>query len=183
MNAEVATREFKIIKAAGLEIVSEIALSAVIHPVGRSTVVLPDMSAELAQHDLMLPWQRRKVVQFIEERLTDTITVDELASLTKLSKTYFSRIFKSSFNESPYSYVLRRRMELARELIVETNAALSEIALDCGMSDQAHLCKTFKKVFGTTPKYWRRPSLGTDGTFERKSASSAKVSVGAIGNS
>jgi len=183
MNAEANTREYKIIKAAGLEIVSEIGLSAVIHSVGRSTVVLPDMSAELAPRDLLLPWQYRKVVQYIEEHLTDTITVDELASLTKLSKTYFSRIFKTSFNESPYSYVLRRRMELAKDLIVGTNAALSEIALDCGMSDQAHLCKTFKKVFGTTPKYWRRPSLGTDGTFERKSASSVRGSVRAIGNS
>lgn len=158
MNAYAPTKDHKIIEVASLAIVSDIDLSAAVPAVVQAPVVLPDLSSEVVQRDLLLPWQRRKIMQFIEEHLTETIKVEELAALTKLSKTYFSRVFKSAYNESPYNYVLRRRMELAKELIVETDAALSEIALDCGMADQAHLCKTFRKVFGTTPNYWRRPA-------------------------
>jgi AraC-like DNA-binding protein len=159
MNANVTNADLKIIAAASLAIVSEIDLSTAVPAAARAPIALPDLSSEIVQRDLLLPWQRRKVLQFIEEHLTKTIKVEELAALTKLSKTYFSRVFKSAFKESPYNYVLRRRMEMAKELITETDGALSEIALDCGMADQAHLCKTFRKVFGTTPNQWRRTSL------------------------
>lgn len=156
MNAHTTVNDCKIIEIASLSIVSEINLAAAIPPAVQSPIVRPDLTSDVVQRDLLLPWQRRKIMQFIEEHLTETIKVDQLAALTKLSKTYFSRVFSAAYGESPYNYILRRRMELAKELIVETDLALSEIALDCGMADQAHLCKTFKKVFGTTPNYWRR---------------------------
>ncbi len=158
MNAYPAAKNLKIIEAASLAIFSDIDLSAAVPAAAQTPISLPDLSSGVVQRDLLLPWQRRKIMQFIEEHLTETIKVEELAALTKLSKTYFSRVFKSAYKESPYNYVLRRRMELAKELIAETDAALSEIALDCGMADQAHLCKTFRKVFGSTPNQWRRSS-------------------------
>lgn len=161
MNAHTTVNDLKIIEVASLSIVSDINLAAAIPAAVRAPIVLPDLTSDVVQRDLLLPWQRRKIMQFIEEHLTETIKVDQLAALTKLSKTYFSRVFKAAYGESPYNYILRRRMELAKELIVETDDALSEIALDCGMADQAHLCKTFKKVFGTTPNYWRRQLEGT----------------------
>lgn len=166
MNAYAPTKDHKIIAAASLTIISDIDLSAAVPAATHAPIVLPDLPSEVVQRDLLLPWQRRKIMQFIEEHLTETIKVEELATLTKLSKTYFSRVFKSVYEESPYNYVLRRRMELARDLIVETDAPLSEIALDCGMADQAHLCKTFRKVFGTTPNYWRRSSQAVNRTSE-----------------
>jgi len=162
MNAYAPPKDHKIIAAASLVIVSDIDLSRAMTAATQAPVVLPDQSAEVVQRDLLLPWQRRKIMRFIEANLTETIKVEELAAMTKLSKTYFSRVFKAAYKESPYSYVLRRRMELAKELITETNAALSEIALDCGMADQAHLCKTFRKVFGTTPNNWRRVALAAN---------------------
>ncbi len=168
MNAYAPTKDRKIIEAASLAIVSDINLSAAVNAAAQAPISLPDLSSDVVQRDLLLPWQRRKIMQFIEEHLTETIKVEDLAALTKLSKTYFSRVFKSAYNESPYNYVLRRRMELAKELITETNAALSEIALDCGMADQAHLCKTFRKVFGTTPNYWRRSSQAVSRSSETR---------------
>ncbi|MEV4610743.1 helix-turn-helix transcriptional regulator [Neorhizobium sp. LMR1-1-1.1] len=174
MNANAPTKDHKIIAAASLAIVSDIDLSAAVPAAIHAPVILPDLSSEVVQRDLLLPWQRRKIMQFIEEHLTETIKVEELAALTKLSKTYFSRVFKSAYKESPYNYVLRRRMELAKELIIETDTALSEIALDCGMADQAHLCKTFRKVFGTTPNYWRRPSRSVNHTSEAGRSSTTR---------
>ncbi len=174
MNAYAPAKNLKIIEAASLAIVSDIDLSAAVPAAAQVPISLPDLSSDVVQRDLLLPWQRRKIMQFIEEHLTETIKVEELATLTKLSKTYFSRVFKSAYKESPYNYVLRRRMELAKELIAETDAALSEIALDCGMADQAHLCKTFRKVFGSTPNQWRRASQAAQRTSGARFPSAAR---------
>lgn len=174
MNAHEPAKNLKIIEAASLAIVSDIDLSAAVPAAAQTPISLPDLSSEVVQRDLLLPWQRRKIMQFIEEHLTETIKVEELAALTKLSKTYFSRVFKSAYKESPYNYVLRRRMELAKELIAETDTALSEIALDCGMADQAHLCKTFRKVFGSTPNQWRRSSKAVQRTPGARFPSAAR---------
>lgn len=167
-------KEFKIIEVESLVIVSDVDLSAAVPASNQAAISLPDLS-ETVPRDLLLPWQRRKIMQFIEEHLTETIRVEELAVLTKLSKTYFSRVFKSAFKESPYNYVLRRRMQLAKDLIAETGAPLSEIALDCGMADQAHLCKTFRNVFGSTPNQWRRSSQALQRKSGARSPSTART--------
>lgn len=174
MTAYTPTKNLKTIEVASLAIVSDIDLSAAVPAATQAPISFPYPSSKVVQRDLLLPWQRRKIMQFIEGNLAETIKVEELAALTKLSKTYFSRVFKSAYKDSPYTYVLRRRMELAKELIAETDAALSEIALDCGMADQAHLCKTFRKVFGSTPNQWRRTSRAVHRTPDARSSYAAR---------
>ncbi|MBO9127767.1 MULTISPECIES: helix-turn-helix domain-containing protein [unclassified Rhizobium] len=180
MNANAPITDLKIVAAGPLAIVSEIDLSTAVPGAAQAPIALPDLSSEVVQRDLLLPWQRRKVIQFIEEHLTETIKIEDLAILAKLSKTYFSRVFKSAYNESPYNYVLRRRMELAKALITETDGPLSEIALDCGISDQAHLCKTFRKVFGMTPNNWRRRSQVVRASVKRF-PSTVRTEMGSTG--
>lgn len=116
----------------------------------------PDSSTEIVRGGLA-PWQYRKVMKFIEEHLAETIRIDELSEMVRLSGSHFSRAFRATVGQSPYDYVLSRRMAFAQELMAETDASLSQIALECGMSDQAHLCKVFRRTFGTTPNKWRKP--------------------------
>ncbi|MBB4120161.1 helix-turn-helix domain-containing protein [Martelella radicis] len=104
-------------------------------------------------------WQRRRVVSYVEENLSRSIRIEEMASLARLSKSHFSRAFRESFGDSPYNYVLVRRVARAKELMIATRAPLSEIALDCGMCDQAHFCRVFKRAVGTSPDRWRRPNM------------------------
>lgn len=104
----------------------------------------------------LAPWQRRKVIQFVEENLTSLIRIGDLAGLVKLRESHFSRAFKATFNDSPYNYIIGRRLARARQLMLDTDEPLSFIALECGMSDQAHFCNTFRRFFGTTPNAWRR---------------------------
>jgi AraC-like DNA-binding protein len=52
--------------------------------------------------------------------------------------------------------VIRRRVELAAKYMLQTDMSLSDIALECGLADQAHLCKHFRVVTGETPAAWRR---------------------------
>jgi AraC family transcriptional regulator len=105
------------------------------------------------------PWQIRKVASFIEANLDRSIKNDELASVVRLNTSHFGRAFRNSFGEPPHEYVIRRRVERAQGLMLSTRAPLSEIALDCGLADQSHLTRLFRRMVGQSPRSWRRSRL------------------------
>lgn len=104
----------------------------------------------------LLPWQVRKVVIYVEANLGRTIRVDDIATLAGLSPSHFSRAFKLTFEDTPYRYVLRRRMEKAKFLMRQSSDPLAEIALDVGCSDQSHFCRLFHSYMDQSPSEWRR---------------------------
>lgn len=106
------------------------------------------------------PWQARKVTSHVEAHLDEPIRNEELAALVRLNPSHFGRAFRNSFGESPHEYVIRRRVERAQALMLSTAAPLSEIALDCGLADQAHLSRLFRRIVGETPRAWRRARSG-----------------------
>lgn len=104
----------------------------------------------------LAPWQARKVEAFIEENLDRAITIDSMAALARLSTGHFGRAFKDSFGETPHAYVMQRRVERAKRLMLSTQEPLSQIAIACGFADQAHFSNLFRKQVGATPNAWRR---------------------------
>jgi AraC family transcriptional regulator len=103
----------------------------------------------------LAPWQKRDVRNYIEDRLRGPVRVKDLAKLVSLSASYFSRAFRESFGELPHTYITRMRIERAKTLMLTTSSGLSQIAFACGLVDQAHLCRCFRQVTGTTPGAWR----------------------------
>jgi transcriptional regulator GlxA family with amidase domain len=104
----------------------------------------------------LAPWMVRKVSTHIETHLDSAITSADLAGLTKQSVYHFCRTFRESFDESPHKYVMRRRIERAQGLMLQTNLSLAQIAIECGLADQAHLNKSFRRFVGERPGAWRR---------------------------
>jgi len=104
----------------------------------------------------LLAWQARKVRDYINSHITGPVLVADLCGLVQRSEGHFSRSFKRTFGESPHSFVVRRRVELAAQYMLTTDTSLSDIALRCGFTDQAHLCKHFRQAAGQTPAAWRR---------------------------
>lgn len=105
-------------------------------------------------------WQSRRIVAHVEANLSRMIRVHELARIADLSPSHFCRAFKSTFGASPRAYVLRRRIEFAQGLMLTTRESLSSIALSCGMCDQAHFTRSFRRIAGETPRSWRRARRG-----------------------
>ena len=104
----------------------------------------------------LLAWQARRVRDYIDSHITGPVLVADLCSLVQRSEAHFSRSFKHTFGESPHAFLIRRRVELAAQYMLTTDAYLSDIALRCGFTDQAHLSKHFRQSTGKTPAAWRR---------------------------
>jgi AraC-like DNA-binding protein len=107
----------------------------------------------------LLAWQARRIIAHIEANLSRKIPVSELAQLLTLSPSHFGRAFRRTFGEPPRAYVLHRRIEIAKGLMLTSPEPLSSIALSCGMYDQAHFTRCFHRVVGEAPHSWRRNRL------------------------
>jgi len=104
----------------------------------------------------LAPWQINRVIAHIEANLAVTIQARDLASAVNLSTSHFFRGFKVSTGMTPFGYVSQRRVELALKLMRTTSDPLSQIAIQCGLCDQSHLCRLFRRLVGETPNAWRR---------------------------
>ena len=103
----------------------------------------------------LAPKLRRLLEEFIEARLGDQITLDDLAVEADLSPYHLARMFKLSFGMPPHKYLMQRRVERAKALLAETDRTLADIALACGFSSQSHFSNCFKSATGVTPRGFR----------------------------
>jgi AraC family transcriptional regulator len=116
----------------------------------RHQVKFPSVRGGLA------PWQAKRVAAYIESNICSKIGVIELAALVHLSIGHFFRAFKVSFGASPLAYVMHQRMLRAQAIMASSEAPLSQVALECGMCDQAHFSHAFRRIIGVSPNVWRR---------------------------
>ncbi len=101
----------------------------------------------------------RLLDEFIDAGLGGPLSVQAMAELLGLSEGFFMRAFKQATGKSPHSYLIDRRLARARACLRDSTASLSEIALACGFSSQAHLATAFKQRMGVSPAQLR-PSCG-----------------------
>ena len=122
----------------------------------------------------LLAWELRRVVEHIETRLADPIMATDLANLIDVSVGRFFRAFKVSVGVGPIRYVAMRRVEAVCTMLTTTREPLSQVALACGLSDQAHLCKVFRRTIGMSPSAWRRAMTARYAPCERPPRAFAK---------
>jgi len=101
--------------------------------------------------------RHQHVLTFIEERLTEPLTVSRIAAESGLSPFHFSRLFTAVHGRSVMAYVRWRRLvQAARRLRQRPAPALAELAFDCGFESQQAFTRAFKRVLGVTPGRFRR---------------------------
>ena len=101
-------------------------------------------------------WQLKRVTKFIEANIHQSFRTYDLAAIVNLSTRYFALLFRRATGESPLAYLRRRRVERAQKMMFASNEPLADIALACGLADQSHLTKLFRRLVGSTPAVWRR---------------------------
>lgn len=111
----------------------------------------------------LLPWQARRVRDYVDGDLGGRPSIRGAAEHARLSPGYFSRRFRQSFGLTFSRFVAQRRIERAQTMMTRSSSSLCQIALACGFTDQAHFTRTFGGVTGSTPSKWRRTVVRHDG--------------------
>lgn len=104
----------------------------------------------------LAPWQFKLIKDHIVANLDGRLPIPDLARIVRLSPSHFARAFRMSAGVSPHAFVVRARMEEAKRLMRQTAQPLCAIAATCGLADQAHLCRLFRRFEGVSPAVWRR---------------------------
>ena len=118
--------------------------------------------SEWPPHGGLASWQAKRVAAYVREHIGTRLMVGELAALVRVSLSHFHRRFKITFGEPPALYIMRQRMRLAQDLLIKTGAPLSHIALECGLYDQAHFSRAFRRNVGISPRVFRRQFASDD---------------------
>ncbi|MEC0228673.1 response regulator transcription factor [Paenibacillus alba] len=92
---------------------------------------------------------------FIDSKLSEEITLDQVAAMVGLTPTYFSALFKKITHETFVQYRINKRMTKAKEMLAIPHVRIVDVAADVGYDDYPHFTKTFKKIVGVSPSEYR----------------------------
>ncbi|WJR77233.1 AraC family transcriptional regulator [Bradyrhizobium sp. NP1] len=101
-------------------------------------------------------WQQKRVIEFIEEHLTEDISLAALAELAGLSLYHFARAFTQSFGVPPHHYHMARRIGRARNLLQAPTLSVTQIGVQVGFRETSSFTRAFRRFTGLTPTEYRR---------------------------
>jgi AraC family transcriptional regulator len=105
------------------------------------------------------PVQLRRVTSFVHEYLHEDVSLRQMAEEAKLSPAYFSQMFRQSTGVAPHQFVLRARVERAKELLVKEDARVLDVAIACGFQTQQHFARVFRAFCKMSPTQFRQARL------------------------
>ena len=100
--------------------------------------------------------QRKRLADYVDAHLHEPLCLEQLAGAVGLGLWSFTRRFRDSFGCTPHRYLVERRLERARELLLRSAMPVKEVASVCGFADQAHMTRLFKERLNATPGSLRR---------------------------
>jgi AraC-like DNA-binding protein len=143
-------------------------------------VVTPDLACELADVFIQAshvpceqffgipPRRLGRIVEHIRNHLDKPLGVGVLSKIAEMSQSHFSKLFKLSTGLAPHQFVLHERINRAKELLLQDNAKIVEIALGVGFENQAHFTTVFGNLVGMTPRQFQRSwDYQADETYSR----------------
>lgn len=99
----------------------------------------------------------KRIINYLMENYEHKISLDQIAHNMYLSPVYISKIFKEETGESPINYLIKIRLEKAKEILEETQeGSIKSIATQIGYDDVYHFSKLFKKYYGISPQNYRK---------------------------
>jgi DNA-binding GntR family transcriptional regulator/AraC-like DNA-binding protein len=107
----------------------------------------------------LTPASVRRVTELVHEKIEDELSLDEMAQSAGLSTGYFSQMFRKSTGETPHQFVLRLRVERAKEMLHDEHARILDVAVACGFKTQQHFARVFRRMCGASPTEYRQDFL------------------------
>jgi AraC family transcriptional regulator len=106
------------------------------------------------------PARMRRIREFVHAAIEDELSLDQMAETVGLSRAHFWQMFRKSTGETPHHFVLRHRVERAKEMLRASEARVLDVAVACGFKTQQHFARIFRQICGTSPTEYRREWLG-----------------------
>jgi AraC-like DNA-binding protein len=104
----------------------------------------------------LAPWQERRAKEFLRASIKRGVALKEVARECGLSVGHFSHAFRRTLGVAPHKWLIEQRVALSKEKLRDGRSSLSDVAAECGFSDQSHLARHFQRIVGVTPGAWRR---------------------------
>ena len=98
----------------------------------------------------------KEALTFIEQNFQRDISIEQIAAVCGLNRSYFGKVFRDAVGESPQAYLLHYRMARAAQLLKETRLPIGEIAAQVNYPNQLHFSRAFKNVHGVSPREYRQ---------------------------
>lgn len=108
----------------------------------------------------LAPWQAKRACERLEADLRGKLSLEKIAAEFDLSVSHFSRAFRVSTGLPPHQWLLRQRVNTAKQLMTVRDLSLSEIAIAAGFANQSHFTRVFSAAVGISPGMWRREAQG-----------------------
>ena len=109
----------------------------------------------------------QEAVTFMEHNYQRELSVEEIADVCKLNRSYFSKLFRETMGCPPQEFLIRLRLSRAAELMKTTKSSIGDISAACGYPNQLHFSRAFKKRYGVPPREWRlQNKAGSGGAAE-----------------
>jgi AraC family transcriptional regulator len=116
----------------------------------------------------LAPHRLRRVLEYVEARLGERLSLGRLSAVAGQSPSHFSRAFKQSMGVPPHRHLIQRRLARASALLDGTDLTVLRVALEVGFASQSHFTTVFRRWIGSTPWRYRRHR----GTARRPSVNS-----------
>ena len=112
-------------------------------------------SAKLVQSSKMSDYYIKEAINYIEQNFQNNITIEDIAAVCGINRSYFGKIFRNSIGRSPQEFLMNYRMVKATELLKLTSLSIAEIGSAVGYENQLHFSRAFKTIYGVSPREWR----------------------------
>ena len=103
----------------------------------------------------VIPSQLKEVINYINENIDKKLEIEELVNLTEWSRHHFIKLFTKYLNIAPYQYILSRKIEKSKSLLIETRISTNQLAFELGFKSYSNFCNAFKKNNEISPLEFR----------------------------
>jgi AraC family transcriptional regulator len=101
------------------------------------------------------PAKLRRIKELVREKIEEDISLEEMARTVGLSSAHFSQVFRNTTGQTPHQYLLRYRVQRAKEMLRSAEMRVLDVAIACGFKTQQHFARVFREVCGASPTEYR----------------------------